>query len=221
MHAHPYTIVDNFFSNPDSIREYALKLEYNSCPYGRWPGKRTKYLHELDHNLYVQLMEKISYLFIERSPKDYIDYSCIAMFQKISADYGKGWVHVDDPSYLTCIIYLTPGGNIDTGTSLFKLKNGVLPDWKYEDIKRKGYLDPSYRDTPEYNTALRYNNNQFEETVRIGGNYNRFIAFDSPDYHGANDFNTGTEEERLTLVMFFEKLKYLNKPPLARIGYYL
>ena len=219
MHAHPYTIVDNFFSDPDSIREYALGLEYISSPDGRWPGKRSKLLHELDHRFFVQLMEKISYLFADRSPKDYIDYTCGATFQKISSDYGKGWVHADDPTFLTSIIYLSPSGNIDTGTSFFKLKNGILPDWGNEEVKRRGNLDPSFRQTDEYRNALEYNNNQFNETVRVGGNYNRLIAFDSPEYHSANDFST--KEERLTMVLFFEKFNYQNTPPIARMGYYL
>lgn len=219
MHAHPYTVVDNFFSDPDAIREFALSLNFSPQPEGRWPGERTQNLHEIDPRFFRQLMEKISYIFADRTPKDFLEYSCGATFQKISADYNKGWVHADDPASLTCIVYLTPQGNINTGTSFFKLKNGVLPDWKYEEVKRKGTLDPSYRKSAEYNNALNYNNDQFEETMRVGGNYNRFIAFDSPEYHAANDFNT--DEERLTMVLFFDKLNYLNTPPIARMRYYL
>ena len=219
MHAHPYTIVDNFFSNPDSIRNFALNLEYKEHPEGRWPGKRSNYLHEIDYRFYVQLMEKVSMLFADRMPREFLDYNCHVNFQKVSADYDQGWVHADDPTYMTCIVYLTPSGNINTGTSFFKLKSGVLPDWRGEEIKRKGTLDPEYRKSKEYSDALNYNNNQFEETVRVGGFYNRFIAFDSPEYHAANEFNT--REERLTMIMFFNKLNYLNNPPVSRMRYYL
>ena len=33
-------IIDNFYANPDEVREFALKEKYSV--YGNYPGKRTK-----------------------------------------------------------------------------------------------------------------------------------------------------------------------------------
>ena len=37
--------MDNFFSNPDLIRKYALSLEYHRSKDGSWPGERSNTLN--------------------------------------------------------------------------------------------------------------------------------------------------------------------------------
>ena len=40
--------VDNFFDDPDKIREWGLGLSKQKDPEGKWPGKRSDQLHEVD-----------------------------------------------------------------------------------------------------------------------------------------------------------------------------
>ena len=42
----PILCQDDFFDNPDEIREYALSLDYKSDENGHWPGVRTRPLHK-------------------------------------------------------------------------------------------------------------------------------------------------------------------------------
>ena len=44
----PILCQDDFFDNPDEIREYALSLDYKSDENGHWPGVRTRPLHEIN-----------------------------------------------------------------------------------------------------------------------------------------------------------------------------
>ena len=51
------------------------------------------------------------------------------------------------------------------------------------------------------------NNNLFKEVIRFSNVYNRCIGFDGSQWHSANDFsNIDKEEERLTLIMFWEAI---------------
>ena len=43
--------IDNFFSNPDLIRKYALSLEYHRSKDGSWPGERSNTLNIINENL--------------------------------------------------------------------------------------------------------------------------------------------------------------------------
>ena len=54
----PTLCVDDFYKNPEQIRDFALSLEY-SKPEGIYPGERTKYLHEIDKKLFQQFCEKL------------------------------------------------------------------------------------------------------------------------------------------------------------------
>ena len=53
------TIRDNFFSNPDLIRDYALSLDMESDNSGAWPGIRSKMLYEINKDLNNLIAAKI------------------------------------------------------------------------------------------------------------------------------------------------------------------
>ena len=54
----PTLCVDDFYINPEKVRDFALSLEY-SKPEGIYPGERTKYLHEIDKKFFHQFCEKL------------------------------------------------------------------------------------------------------------------------------------------------------------------
>ena len=51
MHIIPVSVIDNFLSNPNSIRNWALRQEFFPDPNGQWPGQRTKLLSEINPEL--------------------------------------------------------------------------------------------------------------------------------------------------------------------------
>ena len=61
MNLYPVTIIESFYENPDSIREFALAQKYTFChevdQIGYvYPGCRTKDLSNLDKALYEKLI---------------------------------------------------------------------------------------------------------------------------------------------------------------------
>ena len=51
--------VDNFFHNPDEIREFGLSLNKEPHYKGSWPGERTEELFKIDEDFNSTLILKI------------------------------------------------------------------------------------------------------------------------------------------------------------------
>ena len=55
----PTMAIDNFYEDPDLWREYALSQEFFKGDRGSWPGLRTKFLHELNQDIFRITMRKL------------------------------------------------------------------------------------------------------------------------------------------------------------------
>lgn len=212
METIPLTVVDDFLPDPDKWREYALSCDYYSDPDGKWPGERSRDLRLIDTVLYNKLCVRFFSLFFD--PKAHnLHFEVQANFQKIKRTQDVGWIHTDNPSMASGIVYLNKNPNIENGTSLYKPK-----DIRTTNIHLDKKVD-SYLGKISHQESLKYcleNNDQYIETSRIGNQYNRLVAFDSSCYHGANLSDIPESEERLTLVFFVMKLG-LERSPMLRM----
>ena len=210
-------IVDNFFHNPDKIRKFALKQKYSKSKDGSWPGERTDFIHKIDPQFNDAIILKVLSSFVslgkEISWKDsQISFQKITPFSDNPLDIkNSGWVHIDSEWAFAGLIYLTPGADLQSGTSIFqpkkekeKIVKNKFIDGEYGDdihkIKKQFYLN-KLKDIKKYEKELLNNNNLFEETIKIDNVYNRMISYSGASYHKANNFYAG-ENERLTLVFF-------------------
>ena len=203
-------VVDNFFEEPDAIRDFALRLPFKKSEDSTWPGKRTELLHDLYPEFFNGVMLKTAGLLF--SEKTSINYNARMSFQLIDKDYEKGWVHHDSPvSSITAIVYLTPGAS--SGTSLY-LKNDITQcdDSIYAEQKIESFK------TNNINSDLRTkHNNQYSESISIKGLYNRMFLFESHTYHAAHEFFGDTPDtSRLTLVYFIDFTVPTSQLPVIR-----
>ena len=100
MKSYPVTIVDNFFDDPDYVREFALSLAYTSSSDGRWPGARSEHIHLLDNNLFNYISRRIELLFSEVDPKRWTKTMQFQRISPYSTDKwdmrNRGWVHCEN-----------------------------------------------------------------------------------------------------------------------------
>lgn len=215
MHTIPVTILDNFFDDPDSIRNWALKQEYFPAEDGQWPGVRTKPLHEINLELNEVLCYRFFNLFFDLR-SDPVRWTVDARFQIANSSQGKGWVHTDNDCRMTAIIYLTPNPNPLSGTSIYKRKNSVTfpPANRLNDYKVSQYLGKiSKEEADQYRKEL---NDGFDETIKVSNVYNRMVTFDSYLKHAAHDyFGEADETSRLTLTLFVKNL-WADHTPVSR-----
>ena len=100
------------------------------------------------------------------------------------------------------------------GTSLFNLKkefSDIHSDYEMTPMKNKLYSGTKISDD-EYKNALEKHNSKFEEKTEFKNIYNRFIAYDGHEYHGAKSFYNNTGDERLTLVFFIDGITIEKSP---------
>ena len=201
--------VDDFFINPNVIREYGLNLKKKPEKNGKWPGVRSRPLHEIDLNLNTYILSKIFSVYFD-SNFHIVNWGSSEIYfqeiEKFSNDKKNlknvGWIHVDSYCDLAGLIYLTPDADISSGTSLYNIKEKYKKKFKFKEQleKNKFYSGKKISDNV-YNKAILKNNNLFYEKTRFNNIYNRLIVYDANEFHKANNF-FNKNNKRLTLVFF-------------------
>lgn len=189
-------IIDNFYSNPDSIRSYALNLEYKISDnlervesgrnIRRIPGKRSdQYLPDI----LKQTITEILYPFAGKVLK--WSKSC-GTFNICNA-YDQTRIHADmdenngQKKVWAGVCFLTPDAPVESGTGLFRNRY---------DSERYclGYL-PSME--------VQHDFTQWEIIDRIGNIYNRMIFYRADNYHSSLGYFGNSDENSRLFQTFF------------------
>ena len=220
MNLYPVTIIENFYENPDAIREFALAQEYTFC-HDRlnmeyvYPGSRTKDLFDLDSKLHEKICKKLVSVY-HNAEYDLMRWAISTSFQSVSAEYGQGVIHTDHNTVFAAVLYLSPDAPLNGGTSLFK-KNNTFDEKKYQqalddnDARFKAgeiAMDTSYH-------------SMFDEIVRVNNVYNTLIIYEGRHFHAANHFFGKTiKDSRLAQVFFVNKIDAQKQSvfPISRVN---
>jgi hypothetical protein len=224
---YPTIIQDNFFDDPDDIVEFAKLQTYIPEPNGFWPGSRASIvLQQQGDNTYTKftryVMDRMKEIgrfsvFPPEHNQINLNFKIQISFQRIHPLHpdpdnviNRGFVHHDHTSFgpggpvnqITGIIYLNPTTNTMCGTSIYR--TSLIADDVYTamDLKQYVNLNGSLPDQQSSMNKLLQHHHQFQETLRVYPVYNRLLTFDSRLWHGATCLHTGTEEPRLTMVIF-------------------
>ena len=177
-----FIVVDNFYKNPDTIREFALQQNFVENPeYHK--GKRA-----IDPSFRFPELKLEFEKIIGKPIKNWDTYGVNGCFQYCTAE-DKAVYHVDIQSYAG-IIYLTPDSPPNAGTSFYRSKTTkkMKPD-NDENVFKTGYYDST----------------QFDLVDTVGNVYNRLILFDSKMIHAAPVyFGNNIENGRLFQLFFFD-----------------
>ena len=216
---HPYknylVCRDNYFEKPEDLILMSKDLDYHHSTF--YPGRRTGNLLAMEDPAINEFAKwfanRLSYN-IFPGIQEYEVFLCFHINDPCDDERLKsGFIH-NDYGNLAGLVYLSPGeANLETGTSIFSgdgvdpQSAGMLPT--DAEACKLFYLDGKI--TPEYLTGLEHNRGLFEhtETIKIGNKFNRLIAYDSKMWHRPNSFVTSNNEDRLTLLFFVSKFKYI------------
>jgi hypothetical protein len=194
----PTSVVDNFFSDPKQVVDFANQQEYGAASDNTWPGKRTVCLSTINYNFYDLVAKKLIALYYPENHS--FTYQADMHFQKVAKSSIEGWVHSDmGQAIVTAIVYLNSEYDPNSGTSIYETpKIGIRPIHK---DKKEQFIKGDISNVDGYR---KENNDQFEEVIALRNKYNRLIAFDAHQYHAAQSF--ANTEERLTLIIFLKQL---------------
>ena len=182
-------IVDNFYEDPDSMREFALEQEYDIGGIGRgYIGNRT---HQ--QFLFPELKGRFENIMGRKIIK-WEEYGMNGRFQYCWS--GQPVVYHCDSQMWGGMIYLTPDAPFQCGTSLYankdnRVRRGCESGGRIAWEGKEG--DPFLDGTP------------FEPVDVLGNVYNRLVIFDAQCIHSASEyFGTVKENCRLWQMFFFD-----------------
>lgn len=182
-------IVDNFYSDPDAVREYALQQEFFDDP--GYIGRRTRTQHFLPG--VKEAFEEI----IGDKIVAWEEYGMNGRFQHNVA--GEKLVYHCDHQKWAAMIYLTPWAPPECGTATYrhretKLHHNSQFTWGENGTGYKVFPGDTFVDKTRY------------ETVDVFGNiYNRLVIFEGGCIHGAHEyFGSNLENARLWHMFFFD-----------------
>jgi len=206
MRNFPVIVVDNFFNDPNKVRNFALHQEFKRDETSNYPGLRTDCLSVIEPNLYNEFLKKFFSIYYDFRFEQ-INWIVEARFQLTDNHFDSGWVHYDNDGYssskIAGVIYLTPNAPLNSGTSIYKEKNNVLIPSINAQAKHHHYH--SNGNSEELKKLKEQEKEQFDETINVSNVYNRLISYASGEYHAPQNSFGQDNDARLTLVFFVTK----------------
>ena len=186
-------IVDNFYENPDQVREFALKQEFVEGGFGRgFIGRRTE-----KQFLFPGLKEKFEEVMGMKISR-WEEHGMNGRFQNCHA--GEALVYHCDSQKWGGMLYLTPDAPYQCGTTLFAHKKS----------RARSYYDSGWDDAwKDMPGDAHLDGTPFEPVDVVGNVYNRLMIFDASCIHSASQyFGTVLENSRLWQMFFFDTEGY-------------
>jgi hypothetical protein len=179
-------VVENFYSNPDSIRAHALAVPYIEGGLGRgFIGRRTQ-----SQYLWPGLKERFESI-MGIKIREWESHGMNGRFQMCYA--GQPPVYHCDAQQWAGMIYLTPNAPFHTGTNLLA----------HKATGARSYHDPRFNEVfPDENFL---DGTPFEDVDKAGNVYNRLVIFDASSIHCAGGyFGNNPQNTRLWQMFFFD-----------------
>ena len=178
-------VVDNFYEDPDKIREYALSQRYYDDE--GYLGMRTRKQFFIEGT--KERFERIMGAKITK----WEEYGMNGRFQSIWA--GIPNVYHCDAQQWAGMIYLSPNAPFSAGTKIMANKENKIYHSEQSDNVRDYF--------PNQETFL--DKTLFEDVDIIGNVYNRLAIFDAQSIHAGGDyFGWNIPSGRLWQMFFFD-----------------
>ena len=194
-------IIDNFYSNPDAVRDYALSLPYRKDVAGYHFWRTTP---RLNYNI-IPLLEKyignkilLDHFWTKHPVDEYIEMnmSFYKVINNPNEDYVRATHIHHDLAHYSGIVYLSPDLPPNVGTQLWRHKSSgdefAFGNTGY-NVGEQG-VDTRGDDEPKEN---------FEKTDYMAYKYNRLVLFRGTLWHSAAHTNDMPDGERLNQFFYF------------------
>lgn len=189
-------VVDNFYENPEEVREFALQsgsfnphLEYHK-------GQRTEEVwrpEEVKQSLEKLLLRKIT---------NWDKHGANGVFQFCTSEDPIVY-HVDAQSY-AAVVYLTPDAPPECGTTFYRSKVNGLREAPTKEIAKELNKTEEHLNAEIFSAGF-YDKTKFETVDVIGNVFNRLVVWDARLIHAASEyFGSNMQDSRLFHMFFFD-----------------
>ena len=195
-------VVDNFYSNPDAVRNFALNTEYEELGGRNWPGRDSLYEHGKEE--LTQMCSQIVGQKLTTKSCNKCSYFRLTKEQ----EYGRQDIHFDpNPGLVWAgLIYLTPTLHPTGGTKFWKHKQ---TGWEFAPTQQEAaqYGVHSHEDMVKFFNTEGKDRTKWIETDNVAFKFNRLVLFNPFLFHSNGDwFGTKNENARLVQLLFFHGL---------------
>lgn len=190
-------VIDNFYTNAQATREYILTQEFKVR--GNYPGQRTisfanEHLKQMIEGYIRHFSGKITEWPMPRGTDH--EKTTAEIYNgayQYTTSRDRTWVHNDGWNNWAGVLYLTPNAPVNSGTGIYRFKDGTRTIDEAEARGNKKIIDDCSQDYTKW-----------ELVDHIGNIFNRLVLFNSKQYHASLDyFGTNKENGRLFQVFFF------------------
>jgi hypothetical protein len=172
-------VIDDFYSNPDGVRQFALQQEFKY--WDNYPGLRTRsFINDSTKESLKQILYNAAGDITNWNDKDGLTGSF-----ELATSKDRSWVHTDHFNTWAGLIYLTPDAPLSGGTGIYRYKKtgatvaSQLHEYESQDMTKWELCDV------------------------IGNRYNRLVLYHSDQFHNSIDyFGTNKEDGRLFQLFF-------------------
>lgn len=186
------TVVNNFYSNPDAVRSYALQLDYvqEKNFYGGYRSTKSCIPSWIKEEFEKYLAKPI---------QKFTDIS--GTFQYCTS-LDPVLHHINQQNY-AAMIFLTPDAPLSTGTSNFRSKITKLTHGATKADAAELSSTVFMLDGKSFNNN-RHDRNNLETADSVANVYNRLVIFNGRSIHSVTShFGISKEDSRLVHVFFF------------------
>jgi len=183
-------ICDNFYSNPNEVRDFALQQDFNVD--GNYPGHRTKSF--LTQNIADWIGQIVGGEVDMEGLGE--DSYCGAYQYTTAAD--RTWIHADGWNDWAGVVYLTPDAPASGGTGIYRHK------------PTGHYAMPRLADGSRNETLMSLINNDGQDYTKwelidmVGNKFNRAVFYKGDLFHASMDyFGRDLQDGRLFQTFFF------------------
>lgn len=183
-------IIDNFYSNVDEVRAFALQQDFNVD--GNYPGHRTKpFVNQ-------SIVDYISKAIGAEADIDINNQDTYCGAYQYTTAKDRTWIHADGWNEWAGVCYLTPDAPVTGGTGLFRHKpTGEYKMPRLANGDRNEQLMAVINDDAQDYT-------KWELTDVVGNKYNRLVLYKGDYFHASLDyFGKDKYDGRLFQTFFF------------------
>jgi hypothetical protein len=187
-------VVDNFYEDPDRVREYAMRQEFKTNElYHKGNRTQKSYIPSWAKDEFSRLLNKKVTAFV----------GATGVFQYCVAKDNVVY-HYDTQEY-AAMVYLTPDAPLQTGTQTYRSKHtGLFTAATDLDAQRLG-LSKEEIDQKSFNGNNFYDRHNMELVDSVANVYNRCVIFNARALHSATSyFGDRKENARLFHLYFFD-----------------
>jgi hypothetical protein len=177
-------VIDDFYSNPDGVRSFALQQEFAKRE--NFPGLRTRsFLNDSTKATLSQILYNAAGEITNWNDRDGLTGSF-----ELATSRDRSWIHTDHFNTWAGLIYLTPDAPLSGGTGFYRYREtGAIRASELEQYESQDMTKWELYDV-------------------VGNRYNRLVLYHSDLFHNSIEYFGQSKEDGRLFQLFFLTTEY-------------